>query len=86
MPRNDYAARHCEEERRRLVIARRNDEASKQVIITTMKSGFVYIITNKNTTTWYIGVTSNLLKRILEHKEKRFQNSFSARYNLNKRV
>jgi putative endonuclease len=34
----------------------------------------------------YIGVTSNLPKRILEHKEKRYENSFSARYNLNKLV
>ena len=34
----------------------------------------------------YIGVTSNLPKRILEHKEKRYKNLFSARYNLNKLV
>lgn len=51
-----------------------------------MKSGFTYIITNKNNTTLYVGVTSNLPKRILEHKEKRYQNSFSARYNLDKLV
>ena len=51
-----------------------------------MKPGFIYIITNKNNTTLYIGVTSNLPKRILEHIEKRYQNSFSARYNLNKLV
>jgi putative endonuclease len=51
-----------------------------------MKPGFVYIVTNKNNTTLYIGVTSNLPKRILEHIEKRYQNSFSARYNLNKLV
>jgi len=51
-----------------------------------MKPGFIYIITNKNNTTLYIGVTSNLPNRIIEHKEKRYQNSFSARYNLNKLV
>ena len=51
-----------------------------------MKTGFVYIITNKNNTVLYIGVTSNLAKRILEHKEKRFPNSFSAKYNLDKLV
>lgn len=51
-----------------------------------MKSGFIYIITNKNNTTLYIGVTSNLPNRIIEHKEKRYQGSFSARYNLNKLV
>jgi putative endonuclease len=51
-----------------------------------MKTGFIYIITNKNNTTLYIGVTSNLPKRILEHKEKRYPNSFSAQYNLDKLV
>jgi len=51
-----------------------------------MKPGFIYIITNKNNATLYIGVTSNLTNRILEHKEKQYQNSFSARYNLNKLV
>jgi putative endonuclease len=51
-----------------------------------MKPGFVYIITNFTNTTLYIGVTSNLPNRISEHKEKRYQNSFSAKYNLNKLV
>ena len=51
-----------------------------------MKPGFIYIITNKNNTTLYIGVTSNLPNRILQHIEKRYQNSFSARYNLNKLI
>ena len=51
-----------------------------------MKPGFIYIITNTYNTTLYIGVTSNLPKRILEHIEKRFENSFTARYNLNKLV
>jgi len=51
-----------------------------------MKPGFVYIISNLTNTTLYIGVTSNLPKRLIEHKEKRFENSFSARYNLNKLV
>ena len=51
-----------------------------------MKPGFIYIVTNKYNNTYYIGVTSNLPKRILEHIEKRYENSFSARYNLNKLV
>lgn len=51
-----------------------------------MKTGFVYIITNKYNTVYYIGVTSNLPQRILEHIEKRYENSFTARYNLNKLV
>ena len=51
-----------------------------------MKPGFVYIITNKNHTTFYIGVTSNLPSRISDHRNKRFRSSFSAIYNLNKLV
>ena len=51
-----------------------------------MKPGFIYIITNKHNTTLYIGVTFNLPKRILQHIEKRYENSFTARYNLNKLV
>ena len=48
-----------------------------------MKPGFVYIITNKYQTVVYTGVTSNLPQRILEHKEKKYPKSFSARYNVN---
>jgi putative endonuclease len=48
-----------------------------------MKPGFIYIITNKYQTVVYTGVTSNLSQRIMEHKEKRYPNSFSARYNVN---
>jgi putative endonuclease len=45
----------------------------------------VYIITNKINTVFYIGVTSNLQERILQHKEKVFS-GFSSRYNCNKLV
>lgn len=51
-----------------------------------MKPGFIYIITNKNNTTLYVGVTSNLKLRIQQHKQKVYPRSFSARYNLNKLV
>lgn len=49
------------------------------------KKGYVYIITNKNNTTLYIGVTSNLVKRIWEHKNKVVE-GFSKRYNMDKLV
>ena len=51
-----------------------------------MKVGFIYMVTNKNNTTIYVGVTSNLPARILEHKTKQYKNSFSAKYNLDKLV
>ncbi len=47
-----------------------------------IKGGSVYILTNKNKSTLYVGVTSNLIKRIQEHKNKVYPNSFSARYNV----
>jgi putative endonuclease len=46
------------------------------------KKGWIYIITNKHKTTLYIGVTSNLPKRILQHKEHFYIKSFSAQYNV----
>jgi putative endonuclease len=51
-----------------------------------MKPGFVYILTNKNNSTLYVGVTSEIVKRIKQHKEKYNPKSFSATYNLNKLV
>ncbi|QCE43323.1 GIY-YIG nuclease family protein [Psychroserpens sp. NJDZ02] len=51
-----------------------------------MKPGYVYILTNKNNTTLYVGVTAYLKKRILQHKEKHDPKSFTARYNLDKLV
>ncbi len=45
----------------------------------------VYILTNYNETTFYIGVTSNLQKRIWEHKNK-FAEGFTQKYQVNKLV
>ncbi len=50
-----------------------------------MKKGYVYILTNKSNGVLYIGVTSNLTKRIWEHKNKVVE-GFSKTYNLNKLV
>ncbi len=46
-----------------------------------MKPGFIYILTNKNNTTLYVGVSATLVKRIQQHKEKIDKKSFTARYN-----
>ena len=43
--------------------------------------GIVYILTNKNKTTLYVGVTRNLQRRIAEHK-LHINEGFSKRYNL----
>jgi putative endonuclease len=45
----------------------------------------IYILTNKNDTTFYIGVTGNLPRRIDDHKNKVVE-GFTKRYNLNKLV
>jgi putative endonuclease len=50
-----------------------------------MRQGFIYILTNKNNTTFYTGVTNNLKKRVWEHKHKVVR-GFSSRYNLEKLV
>ena len=42
-------------------------------------------MTNKNNTVLYTGVTSNLQKRVYEHKEK-IVKGFTHKYNLNKLV
>ena len=49
------------------------------------KGGYTYIITNINNTTLYIGVTSDLTKRIWEHQSKTVP-GFSSKYNLDKLV
>lgn len=49
------------------------------------KQGYIYIITNRYNSTLYIGVTSNLIKRIWEHKNK-VVDGFSKKYNLDKLV
>jgi putative endonuclease len=50
------------------------------------RGGFVYILTNKNNTTLYIGVTAHLRARIYEHKIRQHPQSFTAKYNLDKLV
>ena len=45
----------------------------------------VYILTNKNNRVLYTGVTSNLIKRIWEHKNK-VKFGFTSKYNVNKLV
>ena len=46
------------------------------------KGGFIYFMTNKNRTTIYIGVTNDLQRRVMEHRNHINKNSFSDKYNL----
>lgn len=50
-----------------------------------MKSYFVYILTNYTNSTFYIGVTNNVERRLYEHKQE-FVKGFSKRYKLKKLV
>ena len=47
---------------------------------------WVYILTNKNNTTLYVGVTNALGRRLREHKTKMNPKSFTACYNVDKLV
>ena len=46
-----------------------------------VKNPFVYILTNKPRGTLYVGVTSDLVKRIWQHKNNVFE-GFSSKYYL----
>lgn len=46
-------------------------------------SGYTYILFNKKNGTLYVGATSDLVKRINEHKEK-IAEGFTKRYNVTK--
>jgi putative endonuclease len=47
---------------------------------------WIYILTNRKDGVLYTGITAHLKDRIENHKTKKYKNSFSARYNLDKLV
>jgi putative endonuclease len=51
----------------------------------TEKQGYIYILTNVSNKVLYTGVTSDLIKRMYEHKNKQVE-GFTKRYNVNKLV
>jgi putative endonuclease len=50
-----------------------------------MKESYIYILSNKNNTVLYIGVTSNLKERIEQHKSG-VGSKFTIKYNVHKLV
>lgn len=61
----------------RLLAKSRNDEEENKT------KAYIYILFNKRNGTLYTGVTSDLLKRIYEHKNKIFE-GFSSKYGVDK--
>ena len=49
-------------------------------------TAFVYILTNARHTTLYVGMTTDLVTRLWEHRTKQNKTSFTARYNVDKLV
>jgi putative endonuclease len=50
------------------------------------RGGYIYILTNKNHTVLYTGVTSDLGNRLYEHLTGFYKNAFTSRYNITKFV
>ena len=48
-------------------------------------SYYIYILTNFNNTTFYIGVTNNLIRRVYEHKNE-VAEGFTKKYKLKKPI
>ena len=48
--------------------------------------GYFYIMTNAHHTVLYCGATDDLYRRLQEHKNGVYSNSFTIRYNINKLV
>ena len=48
-----------------------------------MKQGYIYILFNQRNGTLYVGVTSDLVRRIYEHKNK-MVDGFTKEYNVDK--
>ena len=68
--------RHCEE------VRRSNLKPSFYMI----KGGAVYILTNQNNAVLYTGVTSNIIKRLYEHRTGVYKMSFTSKYAVTKLV
>jgi putative endonuclease len=48
--------------------------------------GYFYIMTNAYNNVLYCGATTDLYKRVMQHKNRVFKNSFTLKYNTDKLV
>ncbi|MFC1911101.1 GIY-YIG nuclease family protein [Chloroflexota bacterium] len=67
---------HCEE---------RSDEAIPDTIALVSRQYYVHIMTNKRNNVLYVGVTSDLVRRVYDHREK-LADGFTKKYNIVKLV
>ncbi|HMQ75143.1 MAG TPA: GIY-YIG nuclease family protein [Flavobacteriales bacterium] len=51
-----------------------------------MRRSWVYMMTNQHHNVLYVGVTSNIEQRVLDHKGRRYPHAFTAQYNCHKLV
>ena len=63
-----------------LDVTRRGTPRGRYACQTTMKKYYVYIMTNR-TRTLYVGMTNDLERRVLEHKQKLVP-GFTSKYNI----
>jgi putative endonuclease len=70
---------HCEPPK----VAWQSTLLLKGKVMSNSKRGYVYILFNKRNGTLYTGVTSNLIKRVHEHKIK-INDSFTNKYGIDK--
>src|SRR5690606_19432139 len=71
-----------------IVFTPRNDVEKQSVSFSyfySMNKSYVYFMTNKNNSVIYIGVTSNLIKRVYQHKTKTYK-GFTFKYNCDKLI
>ena len=47
---------------------------------------FVYLVTNRPRGVFYVGITSDLVKRVWQHRTHQLKRSFTDRYNLERLV
>ncbi len=51
----------------------------------SIRGYYIYIITNKYNTVYYVGITNDIKRRVFEHKNKLVR-GFTSRYNIDKLI